>query len=91
MRLNRILKATLANKNVSIQLYLHWNTESFIEDNYRVHINLKTGTKIQTAHNKTTQKQTNFLLTSKLDSLIYNNLNKDLGDNILIDSMWLDS
>jgi hypothetical protein len=40
---------------------------------------------------KQQQNKLFFINLKKLDSLIYNNLNKDLGDNILIDSMWLDS
>jgi hypothetical protein len=38
-----------------------------------------------------TENKLIFSNLKKLDSFIYNNLNKDLGKNILIDSMWLES
>jgi hypothetical protein len=74
-------------QNVSIQLYLALERGIFIEFTTGFTINL-----MEQSHRppiKQHRQQTNFLLTSKIR--LVNLINKDLGDNILIDSMWLDS
>jgi hypothetical protein len=81
-----------ANKNVSIKIYLSLERGTFIELNTGFTINPKEWSKdTDRPKQNTTENKLIFNNLKKLDSFIYNNLNKDLGNNILIDSFWLDS
>ena len=81
-----------ANKNVSIKIYLSTKRGNFIELNTGFSINPKfwseaTDRPIQ----NNTENKLIFNNLKKLESFIFENLNKDLANNILIDSFWLNS
>ncbi len=81
-----------ANKNVSIKIYLSLERGTFIELNTGFTINPKDWSKdTDRPKQNNTENKLIFNNLKKLDSFIYNNLNKDLGNNVLIDSFWLDS
>lgn len=81
-----------ANKNVSIKIYLSLGRGNVIEMNTGFSINPKDWSndtdrpKQNIAENKLI-----FNNLKKLESFIFNNLNKDLGDCVVIDAFWLDS
>jgi integrase len=82
-----------ANKNVSIKVRLSLNRENVFETNTGFTINPKDWsieTDLPKQKNVTEIKQvTNNL--KKLDSFISDNLNKDLGNGVLIDKYWLEN
>jgi hypothetical protein len=81
-----------ANKIVSIKVYLSLERGNMIELNTGFTINPKDWSKdTNRPKQNNTENKLIFSNLKKLDSFIYNNLNKDLGKNILIDSMWLES
>jgi integrase len=81
-----------ANKNVSIKIYLSLERGTFIELNTGFTINPKDWSKdTDRPKQNNTENKLIFSNLKKLDSFIYHNLNKDLGNNVLIDSFWLDS
>jgi hypothetical protein len=69
------------NKNVSIKIYLSLGSGNFIEMNTGFSINPK-----DWSNDTDRPKQNN-----TENKLIFNNLNKDLGDSVVIDAFWLDS
>jgi integrase len=79
-----------ANKNVSIKVYLSTARGSFIELNTGFSINPK-----DWSDNTNRPKQNNtenriiFNNLKKLESFIFENLNTDLGNSVVIDSFWL--
>jgi integrase len=81
-----------ANKNVSIKIYLSLGRGNVIEMNTGFSINPKDWSndtdrpKQNIAENKLI-----FNNLKKIESFIFNNLNKDLGDSVAIDAFWLDS
>ncbi len=81
-----------ANKNVSIKIYLSLWRGNVIEMNTGFTVNPKDWSndtnrpKQNTAENKVV-----FNNLKKLESFIFHNLNKDLGDSVVIDAFWLDS
>jgi hypothetical protein len=81
-----------ANKNVSIKVRVSISRENVTEANTGFSINPKFWS--DTTHRpiqNTTENKLIFNDLKKLDSFIFENLNKDLGKNILIDSFWLNS
>jgi hypothetical protein len=81
-----------ANKNVSIKVRVSLGRGNDIEVNTGFSINPKfwsdtTHLPIQNA----TENKLIYIDLKKLDSFIFNNLNKDLGNNVLIDAFWLNS
>ena len=81
-----------ANKNVSIKVYLSLERGNVIEINTGFTINPKEWSKDTDRPLKnTTENKLIFNNLKKLESFLYNNLNTDLGDNVLIDAFWLDS
>jgi integrase len=81
-----------ANKNVSIKVRVTLNRGNDLELNTGFTINPKDWSKdTDRPKQNNTENKLIFSNLKKLDSFIYNNLNKDLGNNILIDSFWLDS
>lgn len=82
-----------ANKNVSIKVRLSLNRENVFEINTGFTINPKDWsieTNLPKQKNITEIKQvTNNL--KKLDSFISDNINKDLGNGVLIDKYWLEN
>ena len=81
-----------ANKNVSIKVYLSIERGNVIELNSGFTINPKdwSGTTSRPKQNNDENKLI-FNNLKKLESFVFENLNKDLGNNILIDSFWLES
>ena len=72
------------NKNVSIKIYLSLERGNFIELNTGFTINPKDWSKdTDRPKQNTTENKLIFNNLKKLDSFIYNNLNKDSGDNVL--------
>ena len=81
-----------ANKNVSIKVRVTLNRGNDLELNTGFTINPKDWSKdTDRPKQNNTENKLIFSNLKKLDSFIYNNLNKDLGNNVLIDSFWLDS
>ena len=81
-----------ANKNVSIKVYLSLERGNVIEINTGFTINPKDWSKDTDRPLKnTTDNKLIFNNLKKLESFLYNNLNTDLGDSILIDAFWLES
>jgi integrase len=81
-----------ANKNVSIKVRVSINRNTVIESNTGFSINPKFWS--DTTHlpiQNTTENKLIYKDLKKLDSFIFQHLNKDLGKNILIDSFWLNS
>lgn len=81
-----------ANKNVSIKVRVSLGRGNELEVNTGFSINPKfwsdsTHLPIQ----NTTENKLIYKDLKKLDSFIFNNLNKDLGNNVLIDVLWLNS
>ena len=81
-----------ANKNVSIKVRVTLNRGNDLELNTGFTINPKDWSKdtVRPKQN-TTENKLIFNNLKKLESFLYNNLNTDLGNNILIDTFWLDS
>lgn len=81
-----------ANKNVSISVYLSEKREKVIEVNTGFTINPKDWSKDTDRPLKnTTENKLIFNNLKKLESFLYNNLNTDLGNNVLIDTFWIKS
>lgn len=81
-----------ANKNVSIKVYLSLERGNVIEINTGFTINPKDWSKDTDRPLKnTTENKLIFNNLKKLESFLYNNLNTDLGNSILIDTFWLES
>ncbi len=81
-----------ANKNVSIKVYLSIERGNVIELNTGFSINPKDWSKdTDRPKQNTIENKLIFNNLKKLESFIFENLNKDLGKNVLIDSYWLDS
>jgi integrase len=81
-----------ANKNVSIYIYLSSGREKVIELNTGFTINPKEWSKdTDRPKQNTDDNKLIFNNLKKLESFIFENLNKDLGKNVLIDSFWLKS
>ena len=79
-----------ANKNVSIKVYLSTGRGNLIELNTGFTINPKdwSETTNRPKQNIDANKEL-FNELKKLDSYIYNRLNKDLAKGVLIDKFWL--
>lgn len=81
-----------ANKNVSIKVRVTLNRGNDLELNTGFTINPKEWSKdTDRPKQNTTENKLIFNNLKKLESFLYNNLNTDLGDNVLIDAFWLDS
>lgn len=81
-----------ANKNVSIKVYLSLGRGNVIEMNTGFTINPKDWSNdTDRPKQNNTENKLIFNNLKKLESFIFNNLNTDLGNSILIDSFWLDS
>ncbi len=81
-----------ANKNVSIKVRVTLNRGNDLELNTGFTINPKDWSKdTDRPKQNTTENKLIFNNLKKLESFIYDNLNRDLGNNILIDSFWLDT
>lgn len=81
-----------ANKNVSIKVRVTLNRGNDLELNTGFTINPKDWSKdTDRPKQNTTENKLIFNNLKKLESFLYNNLNTDLGNNILIDTFWLDS
>ena len=81
-----------ANKNVSIKVRVTLNRGNDLELNTGFTINPKDWSKdTDSPKQNTTENKLIFNNLKKLESFLYNNLNTDLGNNILIDTFWLDS
>jgi integrase len=81
-----------ANKNVSIKIRLSLGRGNDLELNTGFTINPKdwsNDTNLPKQNN--TENKLIFKNLKKLESFIFENLNNDLGNNILIDSFWLNS
>jgi integrase len=79
-----------ANKNVSIKVYLSLERGNVIEINTGFTINPKDWSKDTDRPLKnTTENKLIFNNLKKLESFLYNNLNTDLGNNVLIDTFWI--
>jgi integrase len=81
-----------ANKNVSIKIYLSLGRGKVIELNSGFSINPKDWSKdTDRPKQNNTENKLIFNNLKKLESFIFENLNKDLGESVLIDSFWLES
>ena len=81
-----------ANKNVSIKIYLSLGRGKVIELNSGFSINEKDWSKdTDRPKQNNTENKLIFNNLKKLESFIFENLNKDLGESVLIDSFWLES
>jgi integrase len=81
-----------ANKNVSIKVYLSLERGNVIELNTGFTINPKDWSKDNARpKQKIIENKQIFNDLKKLELFIFENLNKDLGKNVLIDSFWLNS
>ena len=81
-----------ANKNVSIKIYLSLGRGNVIEMNTGFSINPKDWSNdTDRPKQNNTENKLIFNNLKKLESFIFNNLNKDLGDSVVIDAFWLDS
>jgi integrase len=79
-----------ANKNVSIKVYLSLERGNVIELNTGFTVNPKDWSKDTDRPLKnTTENKLIFNNLKKLESFLYNNLNTDLGNNVLIDTFWI--
>lgn len=82
-----------ANKNVAIKVYLSTGRNNLIELNTGFTINPKNWIVSEKSTNRpkqnTDENKLLFNELKKLDSYIYNRLNKDLAKGILIDKFWL--
>jgi hypothetical protein len=81
-----------ANKEVSIYVFLTSGRELFIELKTGFTINPKYWSKdTKRPIQNNTENKLIFNNLIKLESFIFQNLNKDLGERVLIDSFWLES
>lgn len=81
-----------ANKNVSIKVRVTLNRGNDLELNTGFTINPKDWSKdTDRPKQNTTENKLIFNNLKKLESFLYNNLNNDLGNNVLIDTFWLES
>ena len=79
------------NKNVSIKIYLSLEYGTFIELNTGFTINPQHWSKdSDRPKQNNTENKLIFSNLKKLESFLYHNLNKGLGDTVLIDSFWLE-
>lgn len=81
-----------ANKNVSIKIYLSLGRGNVIELNTGFSINPKDWS-LDTDRPKQNNTENKLIFNDlkKLESFIFNNLNKDLGKGVIIDTYWLES
>jgi len=80
------------NKNVSIYMYLSSGREKVIEVKTGFSINPKEWSKDTKLPKYTSsENKITFNNLKKLQLFIFENLNKDLGSNVLIDSFWLNT
>lgn len=81
-----------ANKNVSIKVYLSIERGNVLELNTGFSINPKDWSKdTDRPKQNTAENKLIFNNLKKLESFVFENLNTDLGKNVLIDSFWLES
>ena len=81
-----------SNKNVSIKIYLSLGRGNVIELNTGFSINPKDWSKdTDRPKQNNTENKLIFNDLKKLESFIFNNLNKDLGKGVIIDTYWLES
>jgi integrase len=81
-----------ANKNVSIKVYLSIERGNVLELNTGFTINPKDWSKdTDRPKQNTTENKLIFNNLKKLESFLFENLNKDLGNGVLIDSYWLET
>jgi integrase len=81
-----------ANKNVSIKVYLSIERGNVIELNTGFSINPKDWSKdTDRPKQNNTENKIIFNNLKKLESFIFENLNKDLGTSTLIDKFWLET
>ena len=81
-----------SNKNVSIKIYLSLGRGNVIELNTGFSINPKDWSK-DTDRPKQNNAENKLIFNNlkKLDSFIFENLNKDLGKGVIIDTYWLEA
>ena len=81
-----------SNKNVSIKIYLSIGRGNVIELNTGFSINPKDWSK-DTDRPKQNNAENKLIFNNlkKLDSFIFENLNKDLGTGVIIDTYWLEA
>lgn len=81
-----------SNKNVSIKIYLSLGRGNVIELNTGFTINPKDWSK-DTDRPKQNNAENKLIFNNlkKLDSFIFENLNKDLGKGVIIDTYWLEA
>jgi hypothetical protein len=81
-----------SNKNVSIKIYLSLGRGNVIELNTGFSINPKDWSKdTDRPKQNTAENKLIFNNLKKLESFIFENLNKDLGKGRIIDTYWLES
>ena len=81
-----------SNKNVSIKIYLSLGRGNVVELNSGFSINPKDWSKdTDRPKQNNTENKLIFNDLKKLESFIFQNLNKDLGKGIIIDTFWLES
>jgi integrase len=81
-----------ANKNVSIKVYLSMERGNVLELNTGFTINPKDWSKdTDRPKQNNTENKLIFNNLKKLESFLFENLNKDLGNGILIDTYWLNT
>lgn len=81
-----------SNKNVSIKIYLSLGRGNVIELNTGFTINPKDWSKdTDRPKQNTAENKLIFNDLKKLESFIFQNLNKDLGKGVIIDTYWLES
>jgi integrase len=81
-----------ANKNVSIKVYLSIERGNVLELNTGFTINPKDWSKdTDRPKQNTTENKLIFNNLKKLESFLFENLNKDLGNGVLIDAYWLNT
>jgi integrase len=79
-----------ANKNVSIKVRVTLSRGNDLELNTGFTINPKDWSKdTDRPKQNTTENKLIFNNLKKLESFVYNNLNTDLGNNVLVDTFWL--
>ncbi len=81
-----------SNKNVSIKIYLSSGRGNVIELNTGFSINPKDWSKdTDRPKQNTDSNKLIFNNLKKLESFIFDNLNKDLGNGLIIDTYWLEN
>lgn len=91
---------SIANKNVSIKVYVSIGREKFIELNTGFSINPKDWNTPETGNPKkgdnypkqnTAENKVIFNNLKKLESFLFKSINTDMGESIVIDTFWLDA